>query len=975
MPPLFIEAPANFYLGRQYDPQTGKNTPNVVYYDARDLTTHAVVVGMTGSGKTGLCINLLEEAILDGIPAVVIDPKGDITNLLLNFPDLRPEDFAPWINVDDARRAGMDVNTFAADTAYRWREGLSSWGVVPDRMRWLKHVANYSIYTPGSDAGLPVSILASLRAPRDGWQGNEEANREKINGIVTALLALVGRDAQPLQDKEHVLVANIFEFAWQQGRDLTLEDIILQVQRPPFARLGVFPIDEYISERQRAKLAMELNSIVAAPSFQSWLNGDPMDFHRLLYTPDGSPRVSIFYIAHLSEAERQFVITLLLENALGWMRTQSGTTSLRSLLYIDEVFGYFPPHPRNPPTKEPMMRLLKQARAFGLGMILATQNPGDLDYKGLSNAGTWFIGRLQSDNDKQRVIAGLDALATTDNDMGIKEAQRLIADIPPRVFLMHNVHDKSGPTMLHTRWAMSYLRGPLTRQQISALMVGQRAAMGRAPQMMQGYAPHAAPPQQYAPAPSAPYTPPAPVGAPPSAPVGFAAAQSAASSGAWWQDAPPSAPPPPTTMPEMPPSLPEMPSAPPQQQAYPAAPPPYQPYGGAPQQQPYPAYGGQYDAPPPQPYGGGTEFGAQTAPYAGQTPAYTGQTPPPSQSQPVRRSAAPAGYAENPPPISAAVAQYYLPINMSADQAFAEWQRRTNFAVPGAAARLAYQPVLMAQATVRFQDKRTQMYTARQYAYLVPDLDRAGIVHWQDFVTNPVDTRRLGGSAQGAGALYGDLPPGLADSKRMTALKRELGDALYTTISLKIPYSSTLNIYGSPDGDFSQFRAQLQQAARERRDAEIDTLTRKYEASLDAIDDQKRKKAVRLQGEKQEQSERRREELFTTGEAVLGLLRGRTTYTLSRMSNASVRRKISKGEIEAMESDLSLLEENEEKLVQEYEEAVRQVNEKWARIATTVEEFTVTPFKKDVSIDLFGIGWVPYWFAEVGGQPLLLPAM
>jgi hypothetical protein len=364
----FIEAPANFYLGRRYDPNARRVTNDVVYYDARDLTTHAVVVGMTGSGKTGLCISLLEEAILDSIPAIVVDPKGDITNLLLNFPDLRPEDFAPWVNIDDARRAGMEVPAYAADVAHRWREGLGSWGIVSDRMRWLKHVARYTIYTPGSDAGLPISILASLRAPAEGWAGNEEANRERINGVVTALLALIGRSAQPVQDKEHVLIANIFENAWQQGRDLTLEDIILQVQRPPFAKLGVFNVDDYISERTRAKLAMELNNIVAAPSFQTWMNGEPMDIHRLLYTPEGAPRVSILYIAHLSESERQFIITLLLENMLGWMRSQSGTTSLRALLYIDEMFGYFPPYPRNPPTKEPLMRLLKQARAFVLGV-------------------------------------------------------------------------------------------------------------------------------------------------------------------------------------------------------------------------------------------------------------------------------------------------------------------------------------------------------------------------------------------------------------------------------------------------------------------------------------------------------------------------------------------------------------------------------------------------------------------------------
>ena len=936
MPPLFIEAPANFYLGRQYDPGTGKVTSNVVYYDARDLTTHAVVVGMTGSGKTGLCISLLEEAILDGIPAIVVDPKGDITNLLLNFPELRPEDFQPWVNVDDARRAGMEVNTFAADVAHRWREGLASWGIVPDRMRWLKHVAQYSIYTPGSDAGLPVSILASLRAPHDGWEGNEENHREMINGIVTALLALVGRNAQPLQDKEHVLVSNIFEHAWRQGRNLTLEDIILQVQRPPFNRLGVFPIDEYISERQRGKLAMELNSIVAAPSFQSWLNGEPMDIHRLLYTADGTPRVSILYTAHLTEVERQFVITLLLENALSWMRTQSGTTSLRALLYIDEMFGYFPPHPRNPPTKEPLLRLLKQARAFGLGLILATQNPGDLDYKGLTNAGTWFIGRLQTDNDKQRIMTGLEALADVQTGLSLREAERLIADIPPRVFLMHNVHDKSGPVMLHTRWAISYLRGPLTRQQIGILMSAQRGALMRqfgAPMPTQTFQPpeRTQPPLQQQ---------------PPAAPVGFAAAQSAAGAGAWWHDTPqpPGAPPPPTSLPDMPPGLPEMPSAPPQQS--------------------YPQYG------QPQPSSGDyREFSTQP-PY--QPPQTVSQPVPPPQP---RRTTTLNGFSENPPPLSAAVAQYFLPVALNADQAVADWARRTNFAVTSmGGARLAYSPALLAQATVRFQDKRTQVYTARIFAYLVPDIDRAGIIHWEDHQVAGFDTRQLSSAPMGE-PLYGDLPPGLTDARRLTGLRRELGDALYAIAKLKIPFNSALNLYGNPDSDFSQFRAQLQQTARERRDAEIDTITKKYETQLDRLDEQKRRKATRLQAEKREQAQRKREELFTTGEAVLGLLRGRTTYTLSRMSRATVQKTISKGEIDVIAQDIGTIEDQEQALVAEFESAVRAVNEKWAKVATTVEEHVLTPFKKDISVDIFGIGWTPYWFMDIGGQPVLLPAL
>ncbi|MCA9895925.1 MAG: ATP-binding protein, partial [Anaerolineae bacterium] len=376
----FIEAPTNFYLGRMFDNRAQKLTDDVVYYDSRDLTTHAVVVGMTGSGKTGLCISLLEEAILDNIPAIIIDPKGDITNLALTFPELKPEEFRPWILDDDARRANMSPDQYAAHEAAKWRDGLARWDIVPDRLKWLKLATRLSIYTPGSDMGLPISILASLKAPRMDWNTQTELIRERINGVVTAIYALAGMNMRPVTDEPHVLMANIIEYNWRIGRDMTIEDIILQIQQPPFEKLGVFPVDQYISEKKRYGLAMELNSVIAAPSFASWIQGEPLDIQHLLYTPDGKPKVSVFYIAHLSDQERMFIMTLLLESMNAWMRMQSGTSSLRALLYVDEMFGYFPPYPKNPPTKDPIMRLLKQARAFGVGLILATQNPGDLDY-------------------------------------------------------------------------------------------------------------------------------------------------------------------------------------------------------------------------------------------------------------------------------------------------------------------------------------------------------------------------------------------------------------------------------------------------------------------------------------------------------------------------------------------------------------------------------------------------------------------
>jgi hypothetical protein len=469
-----LEQLASFYLGNEHDLTKGQKLDALVHYDARDLTTHAVCVGMTGSGKTGLGVILLEEAALDGVPSLIIDPKGDMTNLLLTFPELRPEDFRPWVNPDDARRKDMDVDAFAARTADLWRNGLAGSGQGPDRIRRLKEAADFGIYTPGSSAGLRLSILHTLKAPPLSWGTQAELIRDKIGSVVSALLALVGIEADPVRSREHILLSNIFENAWRAGEDLDLAQLLLRIQKPPFSQLGVFPVDTFFPEKDRMDLAMLLNGLMAAPSFADWIQGQPLDINSLLHGPAGKPRVTILYIAHLSEAERQFFVTLLLEQVVSWMGAQSGTTSLRALLYMDEMFGYLPPHPANPPTKKPLLTLLKQARAFGLGLILATQNPVDLDYKALSNAGTWFIGRLQADRDKQRVLDGLEGVQVGSGGTRRSDFDRMISALQSRVFLLHNVH-QDHPVVFQTRWAMSYLRGPLTRDQVSKL-VGEHPA-------------------------------------------------------------------------------------------------------------------------------------------------------------------------------------------------------------------------------------------------------------------------------------------------------------------------------------------------------------------------------------------------------------------------------------------------------------------------------------------------------------------
>jgi hypothetical protein len=456
---------SKFYLGRKYDPESQTVTDEKITYDPADLTTHAVVTGMTGSGKTGLCITLLEEAALKGIPAIIIDPKGDLTNLLLHFPDLAPQDFQPWIDPDMARRSGKTLDQLSLDASSAWRAGLQEWDIPLERIQALKNAVQFAIYTPGSDAGVPVSVLSSLAVPEIPWQENREVLREKINSTVTALLGLVGYDnIDPLRAREHILLANIFESEWSADKDVELNELILKTQTPPFDKLGAFPVETFFPAKDRMDLAMLLNNILAAPTFETWREGQPLNIASLLYTEDGRPRHSIFYLAHLPDTERMFFVTLLLSAVETWMRTQKGATSLRALLYIDEIFGYIPPQ-RNPPSKGPLLRMFKQARAFGLGLLLATQNPVDVDYKALSNAGTWFVGKLQTEQDKNRLLDGLEGAT---GGFARNEFDKLISSLGKRIFVLHNVH-ATQPILFQTRWAMNFLAGPSTRNQIPDL--------------------------------------------------------------------------------------------------------------------------------------------------------------------------------------------------------------------------------------------------------------------------------------------------------------------------------------------------------------------------------------------------------------------------------------------------------------------------------------------------------------------------
>ncbi len=462
-----------FYMGRSFDIEAGKCGTDPVLYDSKDLNTHAVIVGMTGSGKTGLGITMLEEAAIDGIPSIVIDPKGDLGNLMLTFPGLSAAEFRPWVEKGEATRKGMTEDEFAKAQSELWKKGLADWDQPQDRIQRFRDAVELSIYTPGSDAGLQLTILKSLDAPPATIMESADAMRERIAAAVGGLLTLLDLDADPLQSREHIFLSNILDNAWRAGRSLDLANLIREVQNPPFRQIGIMDVDQIFPAADRLKLAMTINNVLASPSFASWTRGEPLNIQRLLYTASGKPRMSIISIAHMNDHERMFFVTLLLTEMITWMRQQSGTSSLRALLYMDEVFGYLPPS-ANPPSKIPMLTLLKQARAYGLGLILATQNPVDLDYKALSNAGTWFLGRLQTERDKMRVLDGLEgASSQAGAKFDRQKVERILSGLGNRVFLLNNVHEDA-PVVMQTRWALSYLRGPLTREQISELMASRK---------------------------------------------------------------------------------------------------------------------------------------------------------------------------------------------------------------------------------------------------------------------------------------------------------------------------------------------------------------------------------------------------------------------------------------------------------------------------------------------------------------------
>ncbi len=816
-----------FYLGKEYDLAAGERVDSLVMYDARDLTTHGVCLGMTGSGKTGLCVLLLEEAALDNVPAIIVDPKGDVTNLLLTFPDLRPEDFRPWVNVDDARRKGMTVDEYANYTADLWRKGLGDWEQGPERIRTLKESADFRIYTPGSDAGLPVSILASLRAPALNWEEEGELLREQIQGTVSALLGLVGIEADPLRSREHILLANIFEHFWRQGQDLDLMQIITALQTPPVRKLGVLDVDTFLPEKERFELAMSLNNIIAAPSFGAWVQGEALDVDSVLYTPEGKPRHSIFYIAHLSDPERMFFVTLLLEQIISWVRKQSGTTSLRALLYFDELFGFSPPV-ANPPSKQPLLTLLKQARAFGLGILLTTQNPVDLDYKGLSNAGTWFIGKLQTEQDKTRLLEGLESVsAAAGGSMDRAQLDRIISGLDSRVFLLHNVHQEQ-PVIFQTRWAMSYLRGPLTRPQVRQLMADVKA---EAP----------------------------------------AAAVSALERGR-------------------------------------------------------------------------------------------------SEAATVARAttAEPSGYSRTLPALPPDLTQALLPVQLSSSAAIAKLEDDLGQRVESVEAALVYEPRLVALGNVHFVDRTRRVSERRKVGFLVPPQDLGTFLHWQDADPISLDPAQMENRPE-PDALFATVPAELSTASKLKDLRKDFSDYLYREQVLDLFYNAELKLYGRPGESERDFRIRAQQVAREKRDEEVEKLRKTYQRRLDQLQTRLGREERELSEDQATYEARKREELLSAGETVVGMLGVFGRRSTTGLSRAATKRRLTtqaRADIEESEAEIDRLQQEIEDMRRMMQEEAEAIGERWTAIVDQVETYGIKPRRQDVEVELVALAWAPYW--EIG---------
>jgi len=826
-----IDRQGYLYLGQRLD------TDEPLLYPLDDLTTHVVCLGMTGSGKTGLGVVLLEEAILQGTPVLALDLKGDIANLLLTFPDVRPEDFRPWVSVDAARQRSLSLDAYAQEIATTWVDGLERWGIDAARIQRLRDAADFTLYTPGSDAGRQINLLHTFELPELSWQTDEEVLREKIGGTVSALLALVGLQADPLRSREHILLATIIEDAWRKGESLDLAQLLVRVQKPPFARLGAFPVETFFPEKDRLALALSLNTLIAAPNFENWLEGEALDIDALLWTAQGQPRVSIFYLAHLDDAARTFFITLLLEQTRAWLRRQSGTVGLRALLYFDELYGYLPPHPHQPPTKPPLMALLKQGRAYGLGLVLATQNPVDLDYKALSNAGTWLVGKLQTERDRDRALEGVaEATLGAGGRIDHEPLTKQLAGLETRQFLLRSVH-ADAPLVFRSRWAMSYLRGPLTREEIRTLQA-------------------AAPAQ------------------------------------------------------------------------------PMHPERRAATRQPAQI--------------------VMAAPEA-ERPEKTATAAPPAEVETVWTEP----YTASPPALPSGVRQYFLPVQTALEWAVRQAKEAQGAAIVYRDKRLVYQPRLLAQATVRYSHTKLRLAHDVPVARLVELPVEGGFVDWQAAsVDLPLDSLEIQPAQE---ALFAPLPGDL-NPRKLSALNKEFTDQLYRDESLTIWHNPALKLYSEPDETRSQFIRRCRKAAQEARDAAVSQVHARYEAQLDKLEDKLRREERDLTEDEAEYEARKREELLSAGESILGFLGGRrSTRAISIQSRKRRLTQQARMDMEESEAVLNDLEEQIAHLEAELETAEAQETERWAAVIEAIEAIQIRPTRTNIHVERFGVAWLPRW--------------
>lgn len=903
-----IVQPNKLYLGREFSAVNQAPMDEPLLLNIRELTTHALCLGMTGTGKTGLGVTVLEEVLLQGIPSIIIDPKGDITNLALSFPDLSADSFRPWVDASSAEQQGIQPDELAEQTAANWRNGLAKSGISPERIKQFNERVDVRIYTPGSEAGIPVNVLQGLHPPPETnitWARNADVLRERIAQTCSALLEVIGINADPIKSREHILLATIFESAWRAHQPLDITLLIRMIQSPPVARVGVLDLEAFYPKADRFELAMALNNLAASPSFQAWQMGDPINIEALTKpirgvggsNPTGKTRASIFYLAHLGEAERQFFVTLLLSQIVTWMRAQTGTSVLKCLVYFDEIFGYCPPFPRNPATKAPIMALLKQGRASGLGMFLATQNPGDLDYKGLSNIGTWMIGRLRTERDRNRALEGLEGAGVGfDRD----EMEGPLATLPQRTFLIQNV--SSGARFLQTRWTMSYLRGPMTRDQVAQLAddrdwrprsheahpaeLPHEAALGddlahdvltqdEEPIVVEG---------SYARAQAAQVARSAMAHR-----TGVVAPVAPASVGATQALKP--------KLPTNRANAAELFRAIQQRQQA--------------QQQPQPI------------------------------------TPPsPVFVRPRQVLNAPIEISHFRPILPNDVREVFMTVHTATTQ-------------PDGV-RMVYRPHLLASATARITERANGIMYDERHTYLLsldkllraPDYSRAQkLSHFDasELAAEPMPD-----------ASYAALPAGVSQ-KWMNQSERLLVEHIYRNVVASVWHNRSLKIYGQPNENKIEFRRRCEEVVQARREVEVTRLHQQYEQRMGMLQERLAREERELSMDRKELDARKREETLTNIESVFNFVVGRQKTSGRSVSvGALKRRQTEMAEMEVRESEdtIEQLNENLARLADEYHIALNNVNDKWMTVLNDMHESPLVPRKSDIFVDFIALAWV-----------------